>query len=237
VNRFEYRRGGNIVKAAVFALMGFFALKWGFADHRLLMIGFGLLLVAGACGAALAASQSAPAIEFDRSQLTIRKALGVTNVPWREVQDIGVIIYTQRYMLVPVHRTRILQIKCDGGMFGTKRIGLAINSIQLPPGGHVALLTILHAAWVGAVGETGVAMAGAGAHGWGIGKQERPGPPLAPVDLKPEAEAADAASGFDPDAANARYLAGKQAEAEGAAPVPVSPFASAPRPVFGRRQL
>jgi len=77
-----------------------------------------------------------------------------------------------------------------------------------------------------AIGPAGVAMAGAGKSGWGV-----PAKPAIERDEPSE-------SGFDADAAIARYLASKQAveTAPVAAHVQAVARANPQRPVFGRRQ-
>ena len=112
-------------------------------------------------------------------------------------------------------------------LFGAKRLRLSANAIELPPGGAVALVALLQAAHVAAVGVTGVAMKGAGENGWGA----------APVRPTPEQQA-----GFDPDAALARYMA-RKAEGEPEPMAEVSPIAAPAasamqaRPAFGRKGL
>jgi hypothetical protein len=92
--------------------------------------------------------------------------------------------------------------------------------MRLPAGGAAEVALTLQAAHVAAVGEAGVAMAGAGPRGWGVDRSPKDEP----------------VSDFDADAALARYLASKEPEAR-QPPAAASPatMAMPQRPVFGRK--
>jgi hypothetical protein len=129
-------------------------------------------------------------------------------------------VFTMKYAgVVPVGKTEYIEIACEGGLFGAQRFRVPTTTMRLPPGGAQEVALVLQAAHVEAVGVAGVAMAGAGPRGWG-------------VDTSPKEEPA---SGFDPDAALARYLASKEPEArQPASPSPAT-MAVPQRPVFGRK--
>ncbi|MFL6734141.1 MAG: hypothetical protein ACJ8EY_05550 [Sphingomicrobium sp.] len=152
-----------------------------------------------------------PALRWDEHGVSISTLYRSTTLRWDELRDIRTQSLTLRYMgIIPVSRQDFLTFITTGGPFSSKTLKLAGSQLELPAGGiagvHSALCAFLSN---GAVR------------------------PAAPAVERPSSETE--MGGFDPDAAIARYLASKQAESAVAAPSE-SPFASAPRPVFGRRQ-
>lgn len=228
MRKFHYRAGKNAM-AALFmgALTIFCAMLWWRSGGFFSLAGF-LLFGAGAAKGATDAMSSEPALAFGDEGLRVRTATGVQQVGWKDVQHIGLEVFTYRYWgIIPIAKHENLVIKIDGGLFGAKRLRLSANAIELPPGGAVALVALLQAAHVAAVGVTGVAMKGAGENGWGA----------APARPTPEQQA-----GFDPDAALARYMA-RKAEGEPEPMAEASPIAAPAasampaRPAFGRKGL
>lgn len=228
---FYYRPGRNAfmaLSAAVSAM--YMANNWWQDGGTVMLIGVALFGVA-AVKAGMNAINTSPALRFDQDRLWIRTAFtGLHELRWSEVHAITLEVYTVRKFGIPVSRTESIFIRCEGGLFGTRRLGLSANTLQLPGGGAKELLDILKQAHVAAVGIAGVAMAGAGRHGWGVA---------------PEGEPAEHSTDvFDPDAAIARYLESKQQpdQAEQAPPSSPPPAPAAThrsampqRPVFGRR--
>ncbi len=206
MRKFHFRPGRN---AALALFMGALAILcaaiWWRSGGWLPLGGFLLFGFAAAKGATDAMS-SEPALAFGDEGLRVRTSSGVQKVAWSEVQGISLEVFTIRYWgIIPLAKQENLVIRCDGGLFGTRRLRLAMATMELPVGGAQGLLALLHAAHVAAVGEAGVAMAGAGEHGWGV----------APAS-KPQEEAG---TSFDADAAIARYMARKASEGQPAEPV------------------
>jgi hypothetical protein len=210
------------------AMAGSFLAAFAYASFRLwassgsiLVFIFGLMTAVGAAKLGYDAFNRTPAIKFDRDRLWVRKTMGdVAEIPWRDVHEIKLMVFTMKYAgVIPVGKTEYIEIACDGGLFGAQRFRVPTTTMRLPPGGAQELTLILQAAHVEAVGVAGVAMAGAGPRGWGVDTSAKEEP----------------ASGFDADAALARYLASKEA----ASPTQPSPaparMAMPQRPVFGRK--
>lgn len=230
MHKFHFRPGKSALFALILGLGAMLVLWfWWAEDKGFLTLLVGLLMAAGSGKLASDAMSDTPALAFDREVLRVRKTWGgVTEVPWREVQHIGVDVMTLRYWgIIPIARQETLVVRCDGGLFGARRLRLALKMVALPPGGTARLLDMLYRAHVEAVGETGVAMAGAGEHGWGVNSVPT---------LAPRREETDQA-GFDADAALARYLARKEAGLAGSGGADGSPAAPPipARPVFGRK--
>lgn len=235
MRKFHYRPGKSAFAGLAMAAAALVA-GWVWVSSpaaTFLPAGVALLCAAGAIKTALDAMSDTPALAFDARGLALRKTWGqVAEVAWHDVQSIGVEVFTLRYWgIIPISKTENLVVKCAGGLFGSRRLRLALRMIDLPAGGAGQLLALLNAAHVAAVGEATAAMAGADRqHGWGAGS------------AGVAARRADAAAreegegGFNADAALARYLARKEAGA-GASPRPeATASAAAPaRPVFGRR--
>jgi hypothetical protein len=166
-----------------------------------------------------------PALKFDDQSIWIRKVWGgIEQVPWRDVHDVSAKVFTMRYMgVIPISRTAYITVTCEGGLTGARRLRVSTTALGLSPAATAELLFALKKAHADAVGEVGVAMAAAGSHGWGVGASNVTGEP-------------ETASGFDADAAIARYLASKQSVSSQAAPPAAGAQPPVPqRPVFGRR--
>lgn len=229
MRKFHYRAGRNAMLALFMGALtiGCAALWW--RNGGFLSLGGFLLFGAAAVKGASDAMSGEPALAFGDEGIRVRTTTGVQKVAWKEVQSIGLEVFTVRYWgIIPIAKHENLVVKCDGGLFGTKRLRLAANAIELPAGGSAALVAMLQAAHVAAVGVAGVAMKGAGENGWGAAPQ-RPAP---------EQQSA----GFDPDAALARYMARKaegdpeQTPAVAQIAAPAAPAVAA-RPAFGRKGL
>lgn len=221
---FYYRPGRNAFNALLMGLLAFYWMSKWWTRGGVLTSLAALLFAVGAALAVMNAMRPGPALIFDGRGVSVRKTFGgMHTAPWSDVHWMDIKVFTVRYMgIIPISRNEILRIACEGGVFGSRRLSLAMKAIQLPPGGSNELLAMLHSARVGAVGVAGVAMAGAGKHGWGIAP-ERP----------PER----GRETFDPDAAIARYLATKD-EGTARAPsidAPANRAAIPQRPSFGRR--
>ena len=228
MRKFHFRPGRN---AALALFMGALAVVcaaiWWRSGGWVALGGFLLFGFAAAKGATDAMSGE-PALAFGDEGLRVRTSSGVQKVAWREVQGISLEVFTIRYWgIIPIAKQENLVIRCDGGLFGTRRLRLAMATMELPAGGSAEVVALLHAAHVAAVGEAGVAMAGAGEHGWGV-------PPAQPLE--------DTGGSFDADAAIARYMARKASEGQPAEPSAAGgmPIASPAMPVragFGRKGL
>lgn len=217
MHSFYYRPGKNAFLAVGMAASALLCgwLRW--SNGSWLGLGGMMLFGAGSAKAAHNALNSEPALRLDADNLTVRTTFGSADVLWRDVLGITLETLTYRYYgFIPMGRVEILCIAASGGLTGTRRLRVSASAIELPPGGAAGLLMLVQAAHLAAVGETGAAMAGAGPRGWGVGPEN--------------------SSGFDPDAAIARYLAAKNENAETAQPaLPARAPAIPQRPTFGRR--
>ena len=153
-----------------------------------------------------------PALRFDEHGVSVSMLTKTTNLRWDDIRDIRTQSLTLRYMgIIPVSRQDFITFVTKGGPFSSKSLKLAGSALELPAGGIMGL----HRALCDFLGD-------------GATKTV----PAAAVAASPAEEGGT----FDPDAAIARYLANKQAQAEASGAAPATPFATAPRPVFGRRQ-
>lgn len=220
---YYYPSGRNALSALFLAAFAFGAGKWWYADGGVLPLIFAVVMVIGAVKLASNALSREPALKFDGHSIWIKKAWGgLEEVSWREVHDISAKVYTMRYMgIIPVSRTAHIAITCEGGVLGTRRLRISTSAMGLSVAQTAELVLVLKKAQLDAVGVAGVAMAGAGRHGWGV-RQSSPD------------DEAGASSEFDPDAAVARYLASKQV-AEEAPAAPAAHPATPQRPTFGRK--
>jgi hypothetical protein len=227
---FHFRPGKSALASLLVGGAGLMALWfWWVASDGWISLLIGLLCLTGSVKLLADVMSGTPALVVSPAGLRLRKTWGaVVEVPWTEVQHVAVEVFTLRYFgIIPISRQENLVLRCDGGLFGARRVRLALNMVEMPPGGVGALMDLLHRFHVAAVGEAGVAMAGAGEHGWG----SRSVPSLSGADPRPGGEQ----PGFDPDAALARYLSRKE-EGRGA-PVPAALMPAAPaRPSFGRKR-
>ena len=224
---FYFRPGKNAILAIG---MGALALSCGWlwwSNGGLFTLGGMLLFGAATIKAGHNALNSDPALRVEADKVTIRTTFGQEVVRWREVQHITLETLTTRvFGIIPVGRTEIICIAANGGLTGTRRLRVAAGAIDLPLGGAAGLLHVLQSAQVAAVGVEGAVMAGAGPCGWGVG----------PAASAESADEEGTSSGFDPDAAIARYLAAKNASGEAPPAKPIAPpFGGMPRPTFGRR--
>jgi hypothetical protein len=219
---YDYRPDKAAMGSAFLAAFAYASYALWKPSGSVIVLIFGLMMAAGAAKLAYDAFNRTPVIKFDRNSLWVRKTMGaVAEIPWREVHSIKLMVFTMKYAgLIPVGKHQYLEIACEGGMFGTQRFRVSTETMRLPAGGAQEVALILQAAHVEAVGVAGVAMAGAGKRGWGVD----PSPAEQPV------------SGFDADAALARYLASKEAKEQQQAPSPEPARMGIPqRPVFGRK--
>jgi hypothetical protein len=226
---FYYRPGRNAATALISAPMAALAGWQWWSDGDILWMTSTMVFGLAALKGALNSVNSEPALKFDRDRLWVRTTFGSRVLTWQQVYGIALQVMTVRYWgIVPIRRVESLCIAYEGGAIGAKRLRIPASTIELPIGGAQALVQILRDAQLTAVGQTGVAMAGAGQTGWGA-------PTKAPQSVStPE-------SAFDPDAAIARYLASKEtiqnAPAADQVQAPAVSSALTPqRPVFGRRQ-
>ena len=224
---FYYRPGKNAGLAVMLGAIGFVfgSIAWN-AGGGVIIWTLTVMLLAGAAKAALNALNGDPALKFDDHHIWVRTTFGgLQEVSWRDVQHIALEVMVMRYFgMIPVGRNEILCITTSGGPFGTRRFRLAAGTLELPPGGATGLMHLLHQAQT----EANAGPRAGGAAG------------LVPGASAVAEPVAESSSGFDPDAAVARYLAAKQAQqAEQAeqrdAPAGLGPRPIAPRPVFGRR--
>jgi hypothetical protein len=221
MHSFYYKKGSNALGAATMAAFAIGAGKLWFDYGGVTMLLFTMVMIFGTGKATLDSLSSEPALRFDRHSLWVRKTWGgLEEVPWGDVHDIFVKVFTVRYLgFIPVSRTAYVTIACEGGWFGARRLRFATSALGLSPAQSADLVAILKQAHVEAVGEAAAAMAGAGSQGWGI--------PTRPLRQQ------EAIGGFDADAALARYQASSQDEARPASHV-ARPAVPA-RPTFGRR--
>jgi hypothetical protein len=225
--RSYYYPSGRLAIAAMFlGLLAFATGSWWYNDGGGPLLVFTLVMVFGCVKLTLDAMSRDPALKFDQHTIWIKKTWGgVAEVPWREVHDISAKVLTWRYMgVVPVSKTTYITVTCEGGLTGARRLRVSTSALGLSVTQTAELLLLLKKAHLDVVGETGVAMAAAGKHGWGIAPSK-------------SADGPEESSAFDPDAAIARYMASKQA---GSQPGAATPAAAVPppvpqRPVFGRR--
>jgi hypothetical protein len=217
---YDYRPDKAAMGAALLAAFAYASYEIWKSSGSIIVLIFGLATAAGAAKLGYDAFNHTPMIRFDRDTLWVRKTMGgVAEIPWSDVHSIKLMVFTMRYAgLVPVGKHQYLEIACEGGLFGAQRYRVPTETMRLPAGGAAEVALILQAAHVQAVGEVGVAMAGAGKRGWG-------------VDLR---QADEDRSDFDADAALARYLASKEGTSEPAAQSQAR-MAIAQRPVFGRK--
>ena len=195
---------GAMASGLAAALMG-----WSWSGDGSWLMGLGAIGSGCLAGAmARCALGDRPALLFDESGITINTLYRGRTLRWDEVRDIVIERTTVRYMfIITVAKKEFVSIRTKGGALSGANYKLSASLIELPAGGVMELHSRLCAA-----------MAAAGS---------------SPAAQATYAPASDTGSGFDPDAAIARYLAAKQAEP---APAP-SPSPGPARPVFGRRAV
>jgi hypothetical protein len=218
---FYYQRGR---RAAAAIVMAFFAIAGGRVwrdEGGFFVLAFALAMTVGAAKAALDAMNRKPALKFDGFSVWIRRTWGgVEEVSWNDVHDINLKSYTVRYMgIIPVRRHMYIVIACEGGTFGARRLRVSTTAMGMSAAQSATIVAALKQAQLDAVGEVGVAMAGAGSRGWG-------------VDMGHKSRDPD----FDADRAMARYLASKEGDERESPPVRAAARPLMPqRPSFGRR--
>lgn len=217
---YDYRPDKAVAGAILLA--GFAYGSYELASGSIVLLAFAMMMAVAAAKLTYDAFNHTPMIRFDREHLRVRTTFGaVAEIPWRDVHSIKLMVFTMKYAgIFPVGKTEYLEIACEGGMFGARRFRVPTTTMRLPAGGAAEVALTLQAAHVAAVGEAGVAMAGAGPRGWGVDRSPKDEP----------------VSDFDADAALARYLASKEPEAR-QPPAAASPatMAMPRRPVFGRK--
>lgn len=223
---YYYPSGRSAFGALFLALLAFGSGKLWYEGGGFAVLAFAAVMVLGTAKLALDAMSREPALKFDRHSIWIKKTWGgFEEVPWRDVHDIAAKLLTWRYMgIIPVSKTSYLTVTREGGLTGARRLRVSTSAMGLSAAATAELVLALKKAQLEAIGEAGIAMAAAGRHGWGVGVPDEAGEP------------ADS-SGFDADAALARYLASKQAgvQAETGAEAPAAPPIMQQRPIFGRK--
>jgi hypothetical protein len=213
-----YRPGKNAIGALAAAALALFSATSWLSDDSTVMGVAALFFAFAAFAGMRKAFSSRPALQYDAQSLTIDKTFGEAKIGWCDVQTVTIEQLTIRYMgLIPVSKRQFLVIRLGGGAFGSKKHRIAAGGIQLPTGGVAALCATLTAMQLAAAG----------------GASSRPS--LAPS-VATAAEPAQSA--FDPDAAIARYLAQKEAEAQyhqSQQQFAAQPAIRSSRPTFGRK--
>lgn len=202
-----YRPGKLAGWALVSAATGMFLL-WQNDEGSLWSIAVGTLSLIGAVAAGIAGMDPRPALALEGRSLAIRTLFRRKVV---DLADVLVVSVERRALrlfgIVPVSRREYLVIRIQGGVTGSQKLSLAGGMLALPPGGLPALCDTIK----GLRGTT------SGTAAPGVSLEE-------------------GGTGFDPDAAIARYLARKAASPESASsPAVIVPPAAPPRPTFGRR--
>lgn len=225
---FYYRPGKNAMVALFLGVLAIVFGRIAWESGGFILWTLTALFAAGAAQGTLNALNSEPALRYDHDRLWVRTPFGgVVEVAWRDVLHITLEVMTMRYFgVIAVGRTEFVAISCAGGLTGTRRLRLATGSMELPAGGAAGLVQLLQQAQREATGEAGT-VAPAASHNQ---------PPVAP--REPDA---NGGSGFDPDAAVARYLAAKQAAGHAGPDAPhqggFNPPQMPHRPVFGKRAV
>lgn len=213
----------NLMMIAIGILAaGFFSWRYFDDNGSILHLILLIMSVLGALAGGWGFIQKEPAIAFDRDGVRLRRWFGVTDIPWRDVHGVSTKVVTIRGT-----EMKFLSVACEGGLFGSRSVSVSLASLDIPTGSEEMVAASVYRAWVAAVGESAVAMAGAGHKGWGADFYDRPEP----------------ASQFDADAAFARYqekvgLSGQQRPAAPAISQDASAQSAVPnRPVFGRKAV
>lgn len=218
MREFRYRRTQSAFLAVMLTLTAMGLVTRWLHGQNVLNLFVACLLLLGSAKAAYDAISDEPALKFDQRSIWLRKTFGgVEEIPWRNVLDITSKVFTMRYAgIVPVGKNTYITITCEGGLFGARRMRVSTTALGMSPVQTAKLVADLEQARHAAVGTAGIAMAGASNRGWG-------------VDL------GAGSSGFDPDAALARYLSSKS-EHDASEPASQSAFPRATQPrTFGRR--
>src|SRR3954447_17748348 len=168
---YYYPSGRSAFSALFLAALAFGSGKLWYVGRGGAVLAFAAVMVLGAAKLTLNAVSRAPALQFDSHSIWIKKAWGgLVEVPWRDVHDISAKVFTMRYMgIIPVSRTAHITVTCEGGLIGARRLRISTSALGLSVSDTAELVLVLKKAQLDAVGEAGVAMAGAGRHGWGVG--------------------------------------------------------------------
>ena len=209
----HYKPARLAIWSLIWGLGGAYLLFGRTDDGSMLDTVTGIVLFAMAAFAGYAGLDSRPALATDANGITIRTMFAHRTVRWSELLLVTIERRNLRlWGIVPIMRRDYLSFMVQGGALGSKRMRLLGSWLALPPGG------------LGQLRDTILVARGAAAT------------MASRVSETPD-DAAEG-SGFDPDAAIARYLAAKATEPT-ASPAPVialTPIAPArPRPSFGRR--
>ena len=159
---FYYRSGRNaataLISGSLAALTGW---QW-WSDGDILWMTTTLVFGLAALKGALNSVNSEPALKFDRDRLWVRTTFGSRVMTWQQVYGIALQVMTVRYWGIvhsasgiSVHRLRRRSDRGEAPAYSGEHH-------ELPIGGARALVQILRDAQLTAVGQTGVAMAGAG---------------------------------------------------------------------------
>ena len=207
----HYKPGRLAMWALLWGLSGGYTLFGWPDDESTLNMIVGIVLLAMGVFAGYAAMDSRPALATDANGLTIRTLFARRTIRWSEVLVVTIERRDLRlWGIVPIIRREYLSIMAQGGPMGSKRMRLLGSWLALPPGGLSHLR------------ETILAARGA-----------------APARSVSTPDGAADGSGFDPDAAIARYLSAKASAPAAASLAPVAtpaPVLPGPaRPSFGRR--
>src|SRR4051812_22341219 len=144
MHSFYYKKGSNALGAATMAAFAIGAGKLWFDYGGVTMLLFTMVMIFGTGKATLDSLSSEPALRFDRHSLWVRKTWGgLEEVPWGDVHDIFVKVFTVRYLgFIPVSRTAYVTIACEGGWFGARRLRFATSALGLSPAQSADLVAI-----------------------------------------------------------------------------------------------
>jgi hypothetical protein len=204
---------------------GFFSWRYVAEDGSFFELIMMSASIAGALHGGWGFIQKEPAISFDREGVRLRRWCGVADIPWRDVHGV-----TTKVVTIRGTEIKWLSVACEGGLMGSRSVNVSLSSLDIAAGNEEMVAAAVYQAWVAAMGESAVAMAGAGHKGWGANFYD----------------SAEPANRFDADAAFARYQAkqGLDQPEYGTPSIPAtpsvapSPASSAPpRPVFGRKAV
>lgn len=183
------------------------------SDPSVLGMVFGLVMGVGALGAGACGIDQRPALALEGQSLAVRTTLRRRVVALSDILTVSVETRMVRlFGLIPIARREFLVIRVQGGMIGSQKFRIAGGMLALPPGGLGEVRAMLNT--LRGTGSVGAALS----------------------TNRSTQQANDGASGFDPDAAIARYLAQKAAMPEPTLAPPAAPQPPGPaRATFGRR--
>ena len=208
-----YYRPGKLAGWALLSGATGVFLLWHNDDGSLWSTFVGLLSLVGAVAAGACGMDPRPALALDGRSLAIRTLFRRKVVDLSDVLLVSVERRSLRlWGIVPMSRRESLVIRVQGGMTGSQRFSLTAGMLALSADGIEGLCHTIKSLRGSAAGGD-------------------------PARAAPNAKAEEGGTGFDPDAAIARYLAQKAAapEAARAAPATIAPRPAPTRPTFGRR--